>query len=670
MKRIAIILATMALATIAALAQSGTWKAYLAYSDVSQIERDGNTLYVLASNDLYSYNRNDNSITTYDKTNGLSDCYITRIGWNSAAHKLLIVYSNGNIDMLARNGDISNLPDYYSKTMTEDKTVNSIYMYGTAAYVSTAFGILNIDMDQEQITNTYNLGFRVDYCYIEGGYIYAASSTNGLYRAQLTANLLDPNNWTRTGGYQSRDNSIDPELLAEVSTLSPGGPQQNYFGKMKYENGKLYTITGTRSGVELPGLIQVYDGNDWTFSDTYEQVNSQTGYRFSSLYGFDVDPTDPNHICVACQSGLYEFNNLRFTRVWNYNNSPLQTAATLPSANPDYVLTTGTIFDQQGNQWVLNSVAPSSTLLFFSHDGQWTSHHKQELMRPTVGYSMDNMVNPMWDSRGLLWFVNDFWYSAALACYQPSTDAIRVYTSFVNEDGTTVTVGGGVRCVAEDKDNNIWMGTNVGPMLLTPDDITSGSNIFTQVKVPRNDGTNLADYLLDNVDITCIAVDGGNRKWFGTNGNGVFLISSDNMTQLEHFTAENSKLLSDNISSIAIDQASGEVYFGTFNGLCSYQSGATEPVEKMDKDVTYAYPNPVRPGYTGPITIVGLSYNADVKIVTTSGTLVAEGKSNGGSFQWDGCDKKGKRVASGVYMVETATSSGDSGTVCKIAIVN
>ena len=90
----------------------------------------------------------------------------------------------------------------------------------------------------------------------------------------------------------------------------------------------------------------------------------------------------------------------------------------------------------------------------------------------------------------------------------------------------------------------------------------------------------------------------------------------------------------------------------------------------MTKDNVYAYPNPVRPEYNGLITIVGLTYNADVKIVTSNGVLVAEGKSNGGTFTWDGRDKKGRRVASGVYMVETATQYGEKGTVCKIAIVN
>ena len=141
------------------------------------------------------------------------------------------------------------------------------------------------------------------------------------------------------------------------------------------------------------------------------------------------------------------------------------------------------------------------------------------------------------------------------------------------------------------------------------------------------------------------------------------------MQQIAHFTTENSKLLSDNIESLAIDQSSGEIYIGTDNGLCSYQTDATEAVTEMDKDNVYAYPNPVTPEYTGLITIVGLTLNADVKILSPSGKLIAEGRSNGGTFTWDGNDKSGNRVASGIYMVVTATSSGDKGTVCKIAIV-
>jgi hypothetical protein len=142
------------------------------------------------------------------------------------------------------------------------------------------------------------------------------------------------------------------------------------------------------------------------------------------------------------------------------------------------------------------------------------------------------------------------------------------------------------------------------------------------------------------------------------------------LSEIHYFTTENSNLLSNIINSIAINDRTGEVFFGTDEGLCSYMSDATATNDEMTKDNVYAYPNPVRPDYNGLITVTGLSYNADVKIVTTNGVLVAEGKSNGGTFTWNGTDLKGQRVASGIYMVQTATQTGESGTVCKIAIVN
>ena len=224
--------------------------------------------------------------------------------------------------------------------------------------------------------------------------------------------------------------------------------------------------------------------------------------------------------------------------------------------------------------------------------------------------------------------------------------------------------------MAEDKNGDLWVGTNIAPLLLEQAKFNESDPEFIQVKVPRNDGTNYADYLLNGVNISGIAIDGGNRKWFATKGNGAYLISADNLTQLQHFTSQNSMLLSDNIESIAINDQTGEVFFGTDKGLCSYMSDATAINEEMTKDNVWAYPNPVRPDYTGLITITGLNYDTDVKIVTANGTLVAEGRSNGGTFTWDGCDQhNGKRVASGVYMVLAATAEGNKGTVCKIAIV-
>ena len=283
--------------------------------------------------------------------------------------------------------------------------------------------------------------------------------------------------------------------------------------------------------------------------------------------------------------------------------------------------------------------------------------------------SLGSMECLTFDSSGLLWFVNNHPGYPSLVCYQISTDGIKVYNSFINQDGTKIEPYY-VRYVAEDKNHDIWVATSLGPLLLQRKELTADSPVFIQVKVPRNDGTNFADYLLSGIDISCIAIDGGNRKWFGTNTNGVYVISNDCMTQVHHFTSNNSKLLSNNIESIAINEQTGEVFIGTDKGLCSYISEAGSINSEMTKDNVWAYPNPVKPDYTGLITITGLSFDADVKIVTSNGSLVNQGRSTGGTYTWNGKDLKGKRVASGIYMVETATNDGSKGTVCKIAIIN
>ena len=187
--------------------------------------------------------------------------------------------------------------------------------------------------------------------------------------------------------------------------------------------------------------------------------------------------------------------------------------------------------------------------------------------------------------------------------------------------------------------------------------------------MPRNDGTNLADYSLNGLWVTSIVIDKANRKWIGTNDNGLYLISNNNIEEIHHFTTDNSNLLSNSILSLALNETNGELYIGTNKGLCSYSSDATVDYEEMTSDNMYAYPNPVTPEYNGRVTIVGLSFNANVKILNSNGSIVAEGRSNGGSFTWDCKNKKGEKVASGVYMVTTATENGEKGSVCKITII-
>ncbi len=620
--------------SLLSFSQVGTWRNYLAYHQVQSICKAGNELFVLASNDLYQYNMNDQSITTYDKINGLSDTHITHIAWSQQAKRLIAVYQNANIDIVKTDGDITNIAALYNKSMTEDKTVDSISIEGIYAYLHCRFGIVKVNLQRAEISETYTLNMPD-------------------YPQGLTA-------------YQDNYD----EYINTVASLNPGGPAYNHFYEVKFLNGKLYTTGGyflpSIPDNQLPGIIQTFDGNNWTLYE--EGISEKTGYKYEDNCCIDVDPTNADHVFVGGKCGLYEFLNNQLVAYYNKDNSPLKGANDRGTElGNDFVLILGIKFDAQGNLWVLNSMAKGVSLLKLSPNHEWTDLH-QPLLTDEAGNTLAGLRDMTIDSRGLLWFVNNNWQDPSLFCYDMENDKLIKYNNFTNQDGVKYDVTWAY-CVAEDRDGNIWVGTNSGPFLIQKQEIGQESLTFNQVKVPRNDGTNYADYLLSGVSISSIAIDGGNRKWFGSNGAGAFLISADNLEQIHNFTTDNSKLITNNISSIAINQKSGEVFFLSDDGLCSYMSNAIEPSEEMTKDNVWAYPNPVTPDYTGLITITGLSYDADVKIVASNGALIAEGRSNGGMFTWDGCDQKGRRVISGIYFVVSATSEGRSGTCCKIAVI-
>ena len=612
-------------------AQIGTWRNYLAYSDIQQIRAAGNdNLFVLASNGLYQYNKTDQSIYTYDKTNGLSDTYITNICWCPQAKRLIVVYQNSNIDLIDLKGNVTNISDLYNKLLTGDKTVSSIRMDGIYAYLICGFGIVKINMQRAEIAETYK-------------------PTHPEYPTSLP----------------DEDNSDYDKYIDIVKTLKPGGPHTNYFGFMLFTYNRLYTCNGDYN---YSSPIQILNNNEWTIYQ-HEGISEQTGVSFQGSFCLDVDPSNTEHVFAGSRNGLYEYLNGKFVKYYDHSNSPIEP---FDGVNEEYQLVTGTKFDQKGNLWVLNSSAPTTALMKYAN-GSFTKMNHSELMKLNRGQlknrSNGELSKIIIDSKGVMWFVNNNWVLPAIYQYNTDNDQIIAYENIVNQDGTRLNIQEGIRCVAEDLEHNIWVGSSVGPFMLESSEIEDGGSTFTQVKVPRNDGTNYADYLLTGIDISSIAIDGGNRKWIGTFNNGVYLISADNMTQIHHFTTDNSKLLSNTIMSIAINPTSGEVFFGTDKGLCSYISDATATNSEMTTDNVWAYPNPVEPGYTGPITITGLSLNADIKILSANGAIVNEGHSNGGTYVWDGCDQKGRRVASGIYMVATATSKGEKGTVCKIAIV-
>ncbi len=249
----------------------------------------------------------------------------------------------------------------------------------------------------------------------------------------------------------------------------------------------------------------------------------------------------------------------------------------------------------------------------------------------------------------------------------------KMLSSFTDQDGNSF-MPIYIQAMVEDNDGRVWLGTNDSGVLeiSRPADAMNPNFTINRIKVPRNDGSNLADYLMGTEDVLDISVDASNRKWIATRNSGLYLVSPRGDEIISNFNKENSPLPTNTINCVYADPNSNSVFIGTNYGLMEYSSDSS-PARPDYSDV-YAYPNPVTPDYTGWITIKGLMDNSLVKICDAGMNVIAQIQSEGGMALWDGCNHGGERVKSGVYYVLASQSDGNSSSagdvVTKILVVN
>lgn len=751
----------------------GQWRDQLPYTLCNSVTEAGSKIYYSTPYAIFYFDKEDNSINRITKINGLSDIGISCINYNSDYQTLVIAYTNANIDLI-KNNTIINISDIKRKPILGNKTINSVYFIGKNAYLSCGFGIVVLDIDKEEIRETYYIGkdgSQVNVlCMVKDDKdsLFAASD-RGIYKAYYKdPNLSNFASWHKDPGidstakyntmtifngtvfvnkkqgsiasdtiYKYTDGSwsrwertlynpvmklesnnkyllvsynyyvkgfnTNLEQIIDVWNYYPGNPfpqdaitdknnivwvADTYAGAISFNiettivtplslsgpltakafsltcNGNdLYITPGGRDASYIPlfNSPQIYHFN----STNWKNIAGYTSPIMSPTHDIDciaIDPFDPTHVFAGSYgTGLLELKNDSVIRRFTEGNSTLRHH----TGNPDTsdVRVGGVTFDKQGNLWVVTS--HNNSCLSMKKGDTWTGFTIPIVNENDLGQILVNSLGQKWIQ---MRYGNLNPYSILVfddngTPENPNDDQAKKLNSAVGNGNIP---GNIVNTIAEDKKGEIWIGTEKGvAVFYSPENIFTGQNFDAQ-RILVQQGS-YVQYLLENETVTSIVVDGDNRKWIGTDRGGVFLFSEDGTKEIYHFTAEDSPLLSNRITGIAINN-DGEVFFGTDNGVISFRSTAT-PGGDTNENV-YAFPNPVKAEYDGYIAIKGLVNQAQVRITDISGTLIYSTKAEGGQAIWNGRNFDGKKAHTGVYLVFAANEDGKEKVVTKILIIN
>ena len=738
------------------------WKTHFSYNDISIIEDAGDKSYCVAKGALMGLNKSTDEVRPISKLDGLNGADIALVGYSKETRKTVIVYQNGQIDILTAQGEVQNMLDVFLSTETRPSEFYSTYSYGDRVYICASVGIINLNTRKNEVAETYMLmkddhEVVATHVCILGDSIYAATDS-AIYAAGLNTNLIDFAVWKPIAtpfhhsiahiGARNEDlyayadsalyyrhdkqwKQLMPEykwasafmhsqssVIAQTAngliyefdgesgsqlplsgTLndivrsgkdiwfaipeaglqkwnSTDGTQQfalntpctNFSYRIRIQDDKLVMVPGGYFGANYyrPGHVMVLENGFWrNYNRQYIESVTPT-HRAEDICDAAVDPNDPSHFYAATFGwGLLEFRNNEFYKQHLPQNTPNGLEAVI-EPEEGYTWVDGLAYDADGNLWMLNNSYSGVKVLL--KNGSWARisniatrnrNRTKELLiwnqNPNIKILSDARSTPgigVFNDNGTIAYTGD--------------DKAVFYSSFVDQNGKTISPQY-IYSLCQMANGELWVGTESGLFII--EDVTQLLNRNNQCKrviIPRNDGTGLGDYLLGDEMINCIVEDAAGRKWIGTENSGLYLVSSDGLETVEHFTKFNSPLVSDGIYCLAIVPKTGELFVGTSIGLLSYQSDANEAQEDMKH--IYAYPNPVRPNYQGYISITGLMDNTEVRIVDAGGNLVCKTRSNGGLAVWDGKDGYGRKVRPGVYTALCNAKGGHN--VCKILVMH
>ncbi len=716
----------------------GNWKDYQSYNSPSFITEGDNKIYCVSSGGLFYLNKDDNTLNRLSKINGLSDVNIKKTAYCKDLNITIIAYENCNIDLI-KSAQIINISDIKRKEITGVKTVNNITIYNNIAYLSCSFGLVLVDLEKEEIKDTYNTSFLTENLAVNGCAFFQdtimVATSNGLYFNNVNSTYIaDFNSWNQVSGssgnyknvissyngfyinndslttsisynnntlLKAQKNKLEifsysnseesyVELTHEklkcikyawvdtdnifwvadsingllsfvnfnyVGAYIPEGPVRNEVYSLEYVEEKLYQCHGGHANFGSNALIN--DGA--SIKDMYDDwTNYNSQFLGNSRDILEVAVNNNKAFFASWYHGIIEVENSEFAVKYGFENTNGVLDTTYYSNNR--IRISDLKFDSQGNLWALSSEV-NHPIVVKTPNNEWYSY---SINQNQVGLFFDDLIIDRYNQKwGVVGRGNGLVVFTENQTLEDKTDDEYVLLNTNVGSGNLPSMQ--TYSLAEDMNGQIWVGTDRGIAVFYNPEAVFSDYDFDAQQILITEG-NYGQYLLSEERIKCIAIDGANRKWIGTEKSGVFLLSEDGMNEVLHFTKDNSPLFSNNIIDITINHDNGEVFFGTEKGVLSYRSDATKDLFALSK--TTVFPNPVHQNYNGPIAINGLPSNANVKITDVTGNLVFETTSNGSQAIWNGKNKNGERASTGVYLVLSVDFYGEEKIVGKILFVH
>lgn len=442
---------------------------------------------------------------------------------------------------------------------------------------------------------------------------------------------------------------INPTIF---TNMSPNGPIEDYSFRVKKTTNDLWLTHGSYDRTYNPDMklqgISVFNKNSgWTKIPSTELSGAV------SLGAIAENPRNASDVFVCSgHDGLLRFTNKTDLQVYDETNN-LESVGGFPGYIS--VRINGLKHDRDGGLWITNAFV-NNGLKVLKSNNTWQSYNLSTVLQNTTNERYGNLDI---DKNGTKWVA-----TLSNGFYGFNENYSNKFIVVNEENGNLPS--NDVRCVAVDNRNQLWIGTFKGLRILSSVDkfVTESELSTTNIVIQEGD---LAQELFYQQVIQDIKVDGSNNKWVSIADAGVFQVSPNGQTTLRRFTKENSPLPSNNVFDIDIDEVTGEVFFATDKGLVSYLGTSTRGDDNLEN--VYAYPNPVRPGYSGTVKISGLMDKVNLKITDIEGNLVFETTSSGGTVEWDTTAFGKYKVASGVYMVFVTSSDAAETTVKKIMVV-